>query len=109
MQGYWQTELPREVKAAVLADWADTLEDWPIDQIQWALTEWRNDNPSKRPNPGHVLQLLKKRRGEEWAKQAPKQAPDPQPIRADAETRAQQAAMVAHLFPITNRIQEVKE
>lgn len=109
LQGYWQADIAPEMKTAIMADWADELEDWPVAQIRWGLREWRRDNPRRKPNPGDILAVLKKRRGEEWARQAPTRAPDPQPIRADAETRAKQAEMVAQLFPSIRRIPEVKE
>ncbi len=51
------------MKAAILADWADTLEDWTHEQVVWALRKWRNGNPSRRPNPGHILGILKEARG----------------------------------------------
>lgn len=67
MQGYWINDLVPEMKAAVLADWADELEDWRLDQITWALREWRRENPSRKPNPGHISAMLRKRRGTEVA------------------------------------------
>ncbi|KIN70955.1 hypothetical protein Z945_3420 [Sulfitobacter noctilucae] len=51
------------MKAAILADWMDELEDWHIDQIRWALRAWRGRNPSKKPNPAHITQILKNERG----------------------------------------------
>ena len=67
LQGYWVTELVPAMKAAVMADWADELEDWTLDQITWALREWRRENPSKKPNPGHISAILRHRRGTEMA------------------------------------------
>lgn len=67
LQGYWQAALSPQMKAAVLADWADELEDWPLDQIRWALREWRRCNPNRKPNPGHVSAILKHERGKKYA------------------------------------------
>ena len=64
LDGYWQTMPGPKMKSAILADWMDELEDWHIDQIRWALRKWRNDSPSKKPNPGHIVGLLKRERGQ---------------------------------------------
>lgn len=69
MHGYWQNRPSPAMKAAILADWMDELEDWHIDQIRWALREWRSINPSKKPNPGHIQVLLKAKRGQTWVAQ----------------------------------------
>lgn len=57
--------------------WIEALEDWPLDQIRWGLRQWVMDNPSKRPNFGHISQLLKAKRGEVWAARQEAQ-PEPQ-------------------------------
>jgi len=71
---------PAEIKTAMLADWADSLEDWSHKQVLWALRKWRNDNPNKKPNPGHILKLLKDARGKAEAERMrlSKSAPEPQ-------------------------------
>ncbi|WP_422050523.1 hypothetical protein [Shimia sp.] len=74
LQGYWQAPLSPEMKGAVLADWCDDLEDWPQDQVRAALREWRSRNPSKRPNPGHISEILKLWRGREYASSLPPKA-----------------------------------
>ncbi|WP_377758852.1 hypothetical protein [Paracoccus angustae] len=111
LQGYWQEQLAPELKAAVLADWADELEDWHLEQVRWGLREWRRENPRRKPNPGDIVAVLKKRRGEEYAARAaalPKPG-DVQPVITE-EARARNAARVAELFPsIIKRIPEVKE
>lgn len=78
LQGYWQAEMSPEVKAGVMADWADELQDWTIDQVRWGLRQWRSDNPRRKPNPADVLAILKAQRGKtEMAKL--KALPTPQP------------------------------
>lgn len=64
LSGYWQSQHDADMAAAILADWMDELEDWHIDQVRWALRHWRKLNPSKRPNPGHISQILKGKRGQ---------------------------------------------
>lgn len=51
------------MKAAILADWMDELEDWTTEQIRHCLRRWRELNPNKKPNPGHILGMLKGERG----------------------------------------------
>lgn len=71
-----------------MADWADALEDWTQEQILYALRKWRNSNPSRKPNPGHILSILKELRGRAEAKRNP--TPQPQ-----EETRDKVSAEVA--------------
>lgn len=63
------------VKAGILADWMDELQDWHLDQITAAFKEWRRSNPSKKPNPGHILAILKLRRGQVYAYGSPDRDP----------------------------------
>jgi hypothetical protein len=62
LSGYWKEFPAKEMKAAILADWADTLDDWDPKQVLWGLRKWRDENPSRKPNPGHILSLLKEQR-----------------------------------------------
>jgi len=55
-----------------MADWCDALEDWTQEQIVWALRKWRNENPNKKPNAGHILAVMKEARGRKIAAQLPK-------------------------------------
>lgn len=59
LEGYWRNDMPKGLRAAVLADWCDELEEWPINSIRGALRKHRNEHPNKKPNPGHILALLK--------------------------------------------------
>ena len=88
LDGYWHTQPPVELKAAVMADWADELEDWTLEQVRWGLRAWRRDNPRRKPNPGDILGILKTQRGKtEAAKLAalPRQQPAPRaPVTGEA-------------------------
>ena len=53
----------------MLRDWCDTLQEWHPDSVLAALRKWRNENPSKRPNPGHIVQILKDAWGKRHADQ----------------------------------------
>ena len=94
LQGYWDKQPPAEVKAGILADWADALEDWTQEQVLYALRKWRADQPNKTPNPGHILSVLRELRAKAEWKRAPKVeiAPVPERQQLSAERRAQIAA-----------------
>lgn len=59
MDGYWTPKHSDQMKSAILADWCDQLEGWPADEVKDAMNEYREKNPDRRPNPGHILQVLK--------------------------------------------------
>lgn len=91
LQGYWQAQLAPAMKAAVLADWADELEDWGQDQVRWALRQWRKENPDRRPNPGHISRLLRDARGKAIIARR-RAEPEPDTLRKEgtADDRAEQ-------------------
>jgi len=102
MHSYWQSTPPEQVKAAILADWCDALEDWTQEQVVWALRKWRNENPNKRPNAGHILALMKEARGKKIAAQLPKQEQDDARERVSADRAAEimaQAGFNIRRFP----------
>lgn len=63
LDGYWKDRPSEAIKTGILADWSDSLEDWHHEQVVYALRKWRNENPRKKPNPGHILSILKSERG----------------------------------------------
>lgn len=67
LEGYWRENMSNDMRSAILSDWCDELEDWPVESIKGALRLWRRENPNKKPNPGHIVQLLKKAWGEKNA------------------------------------------
>lgn len=77
LDGYWRQPPAPQMKAAILADWMDTLQDWHFDQIRWALRSWRDQYPSKKPNPGHIKQLLEAQRGKAFAAENRGEKPAP--------------------------------
>lgn len=100
LDGYWDRQPPADVKAGILADWADALEDWTQEQVLYGLRKWRNENPNRKPNPGHILGILKELRGRKEVERAalskPAKEPEQRPAPTDEE-RARVAAMVAEL------------
>ena len=92
MDGYWDKHPPAHVKAGIMADWADSLEDWTQEQILYALRKWRDQFPSKKPNPGHIKGMLKETRGRAEARRNP--APKPaEPANNRVTADATQAIM----------------
>lgn len=91
---------PVEIKTAMLADWADSLEDWHHKQVLWALRKWRNENPNKKPNPGHILKLLKDARGKAEAERMALSKPATEPQRAGItdEERARRKAFAERVM-----------
>ena len=69
LDGYWQADLSQMKRNLILSDWCDELEDWPVESVKAALRHWRRVYPDKKPNPGHVLQILKRAWGERHADQ----------------------------------------
>ena len=102
MHSYWLATPPEQVKAAILADWCDALEDWTQEQVVWALRKWRNESPNKRPNAGHILALMKEARGKKVAAQLPNRQQDEARERVSADRAAEimaQAGFNIRRFP----------
>ncbi|MDO5643637.1 MAG: hypothetical protein Q4G26_14785 [Paracoccus sp. (in: a-proteobacteria)] len=59
MSSYWREDMPDAKAAAIIADWCDELEDWPVDAIRAAMRKHRRNEPNRKPNPGHILAILK--------------------------------------------------
>lgn len=99
LDGYWKDRPDAEMKARILADWADTLEDWHQGDVLGALRKWRNENPNKKPNPGHILGLLKEARGRAESERMAISKPAPQPPRQEitGEERARRRAIAEEL------------
>lgn len=94
LDGYWDKHPPEQVKAGIMADWADALEDWSQEQVLYGLRKWRNESPNKRPNPGHILSILKGMRGRAEVKRRPEKPDDaPEPARQQATQEQRDAIM----------------
>lgn len=42
-----------------MANWMDALEAFEPREIRAALRRWQSENPNKKPNPGHIEQMLR--------------------------------------------------
>lgn len=100
LHGYWQPDDADAVRSAVLADWCDELEPWPVDSIRAALRKHRRDNPNRRPNPGHILALLSEAWGKRNAEQVKAATTKPEPVRElpSLERRAEMLAEAHRLI-----------
>lgn len=108
LQGYWQAEMAPEMKSAVMADWADELEDWTIAQVRWALREWRRANPRRKPNAGDIVAILKEQRGKTEMAKLAAIAP-PQPERPEPVSAERAASILAEVGFNVRRIPTVQE
>lgn len=72
MSSYWRENVDDRYRATALSDWCVELQDWPAESIGNALSQYRRDNPSKKPNPGHILAILKDAWGRHMAKETRK-------------------------------------
>ena len=108
LQGYWQAEMAPEVKAGVMADWADELQDWTVEQVRWGLRQWRRENPRRKPNPGDVLAILKEQRGKTEMAKLAAIAP-PQPERPEPVSAERAASILAEVGFNVRRIPTVQE
>lgn len=109
LSAYFDPSESDEVKAGLLAWFCDELQDWKHEQVVWGLREWNRENPRRRPTPGDIVAILKRARGEKYAKQiAATKVADPQPVITE-EARLRNLEVVSQLFPnIVKRVPEVK-
>lgn len=96
LHGYWRDDMPDAMRAAILADWCDELEEWPPESVRAALRKHRREKPSTKPNPGHILAILKESWGKRHAEQvrAALTPPEPRPEPVTADRAAQIMAEV---------------
>lgn len=66
---YYDRARGEALSTAVLREWIDRLEGWTTDQIRDAFRAWQDQQPSRRPNPAHIVQLLKAEWGRRNAEQ----------------------------------------
>lgn len=76
--------MSEEVKTLILEDWANQLENWSMDRIWAALTNWRDANPRRRPNPSDIKLML----SAEWGREKAAEARAARAAEAEAEAQA---------------------
>lgn len=58
LHSYWRDKPSELVLAEIMANWVEELRGWPIEMVRDALRAWVRESPNKRPNPGHIVELL---------------------------------------------------
>ena len=76
-------------------DEAELILGAKIPYVPYLVAQWRRENPSKKPNPGHILQILNKAWGERNADQV--RAALSTPERREGMTPEEHAAVSAEL------------
>ena len=98
LRNYWQAPKDAVIEDMEMADWLSALEDWSVSDVQDALRKWVMDNPSRRPNFGHIAAALKDKRGREFAASI-KPAPEPERERITPERAAEIIAEIGISIP----------
>lgn len=91
---YWLPDTTPKQRASDCAAWMNKLEDWELGKIEWALGQWMDKNPSKKPNPSNINGILRK----EWSKvqlQKVRKEQPPQPSGKAGTTTDDRAAISA--------------
>ena len=101
LDGYWDKRPPDHIKAMILADWCDRLQDWTQEQILFALRSWQDSNPNKRCNPGHIKFLLEGMRGAAELRRNPPRPAEP-PFSAVVDRQKAREAQDAIIETATN-------
>lgn len=114
LEGYWQSDLSQAKRNLTLLDWCDELEEWPVDSIKTAFRQWRRENPNKKPNPGHILEILRRAWAEHNAEQIQAVvqgilSPEPQSIPDPAKRQAIDPDLAAQFPRMIKPIPRVKE
>ena len=97
LHGYWQPDDAQGLRAAVLADWCDELEPWPVESVRAALRRHRKDHPNRRPNPGHILAILSEAWGRRNAEQVRAAIAPPVEAPKDRVSPERHAAILAEM------------
>lgn len=91
---YFQPHEDDAVRTAQLAWWCDELEDWTVEQVQWALRKWNRENPRIRPTPGDIVKICKDERGRRIAASRPAIRAEPEREKISAERASEIMAEV---------------
>ena len=80
LDGYWQSRPSAPVKEEILRDWMDGLDAFTVDEIRAARAHWLRERPDRKPNIGHIVQLIRDERRRALAKwKASQPEPEPEP------------------------------
>ena len=80
LDGYWQNRPSDLVKAEILADWMDALQNFSPDEIRAGCRDYLSGQDcDRKPKPGDIRDLINRRRGAELAKWRASQPVEPPP------------------------------
>lgn len=89
---YWQAQVDEAAASIMLTDWMSILSDFGPDEIDAAAKDWLRSNPSRRPTPGNISDMIViARTARRKAAQRPEPPPPPR-SHPDAKERARIAA-----------------
>ena len=82
LDGYWQSRPSDVVKAEIMADWMDALQNYSPDEIRVACREYLSGpNCDRKPKPGDLRGLIDARRHAEVMRHRASAPPEPEPVR----------------------------
>ncbi len=84
LHGYWKDAPSGLVKDGIMRQWMNALHDFKGVEIDRACSEHVLSNPRRKPNEGHIVELIYKMRPRPEPKPEP---PTPERIPASAEFR----------------------
>lgn len=58
----WERERGTAVQDRIIGDWINSLQDFPLSEVQSACQAYVDENPNKMPNEGHIKALIMKAR-----------------------------------------------
>lgn len=64
LDGYWQSRPTDPVVRRIRETWAEELMPYSLDEIRAACARWVRENPRRKPNHGHITELLRAARTE---------------------------------------------
>ena len=83
----WDRDRGSMAHDRLIADWVDTLQDYPLTEVRAACRAWVQDNPRRMPNEGDIRGKVMAARAKHVAA-LPKLQPEPQRERATPEQAA---------------------
>ncbi len=88
LDGYWQSRPSDLVKAEILADWMDALQNYAPEEIRAACREYlAGPDCARKPKPGDIKAIMQTHRANELARfRASQPAPQPEePLKSPEE------------------------
>lgn len=103
LDGYWNSRPSEAVKAEILGDWMDALENYHPDEIRAACKRYlEGPNRDRKPKTGDITEMLVGNRSE-IRRSLPKPAePMPSALDVSVEDRRRSAEQILKSFGYSN-------